>query len=183
MSQKQLVLNANENDTRQFHVASSLIDTLQQIANLVNDLNDESYVKTNVASVEGSIGAHLRHCIDHFHSLIESLDSGVMNYDARDRGVPIERNRLLALKRITEIQIALSKIDHKTLSNNITISTMIDSSNPPLRVSSSFGRELSFVLSHTIHHNAIIRVIAENLGVRTLRYFGYAPSTIAFLES
>jgi hypothetical protein len=44
------------------------------------------------------------------------------------------------------------------------------------------GRELAFVLSHTVHHNALIAVMALTLGVSIPDRFGYAPSTIAHLE-
>jgi hypothetical protein len=44
------------------------------------------------------------------------------------------------------------------------------------------GRELAFVLSHTVHHNALIAIMAQTLGVPVPARFGYAPSTIAYLE-
>jgi hypothetical protein len=41
---------------------------------------------------------------------------------------------------------------------------------------------LAFVLSHTIHHNAIIGVMANTLDIPLPARFGYAPSTIAHQE-
>ena len=53
---------------------------------------------------------------------------------------------------------------------------------PPLEADTTFVREVVFVLSHTVHHNALIGVMAKTLGVPLPPYFGYAPSTIAHLE-
>jgi hypothetical protein len=53
---------------------------------------------------------------------------------------------------------------------------------PPVEADTSVGRELVFVLSQTAHHNALIGVMAKTLGVPLPEFFGYAPSTIAYLE-
>ena len=50
---------------------------------------------------------------------------------------------------------------------------------PPVDVPTSPGRELAFVLSHTVHHNALIRVMVKLLGADVPADFGYAPSTLA----
>ncbi len=52
----------------------------------------------------------------------------------------------------------------------------------PVQVETTVGRELAFVLSHTIHHNALIGVMAAMLGVPVPDRFGYAPSTLVHLE-
>ena len=50
---------------------------------------------------------------------------------------------------------------------------------------STVGRELAYVLSHTIHHNAIIGSMVKALGGVLPERFGYAPSTVrhAHLQS
>jgi hypothetical protein len=59
---------------------------------------------------------------------------------------------------------------------------MVSSCLPPTEVETTVGRELAFVLSHTVNHNALIAVMALTLGVPVPDRFGYAPSTIAHLE-
>ncbi|MEM7623450.1 MAG: hypothetical protein AAF235_09640, partial [Planctomycetota bacterium] len=46
---------------------------------------------------------------------------------------------------------------------------------------SSLGREAAFVLSHTVHHCAMIAVMARSLRIAVPERFGYAPSTVAHL--
>ena len=43
---------------------------------------------------------------------------------------------------------------------------------------STVGRELAYLLSHTIHHYALIRLLAYDHGVRLDAEFGVAPSTL-----
>lgn len=59
---------------------------------------------------------------------------------------------------------------------------MLSADGPTRAMRSTVARELLFVVSHTVHHNAIIGAIAALLGVRTPERFGYAPSTIAYLR-
>jgi len=59
---------------------------------------------------------------------------------------------------------------------------MLGSELAPVEVETTVGRELAFVLSHTVHHNALIAVMAKTLGVPVPERFGYAPSTIVHLE-
>ena len=47
---------------------------------------------------------------------------------------------------------------------------------------STIARELAFVLSHTIHHNATIRGMVIALGLSAPASLGYAPSTLAHMD-
>ena len=43
---------------------------------------------------------------------------------------------------------------------------------------STLSRELQFLVSHTVHHDALIAAAARALGVATEPDFGIAPSTL-----
>ncbi|AFP29100.1 hypothetical protein MRBBS_0162 [Marinobacter sp. BSs20148] len=49
-------------------------------------------------------------------------------------------------------------------------------------VKTSVERELVFLASHTIHHTAIIGMLAEQAGVKVSSDFGVHPSTLRYLE-
>ena len=46
----------------------------------------------------------------------------------------------------------------------------------------SVARELVFLASHTIHHMAIIGMLAEQAGVKVSADFGVHPSTLRYLQ-
>ena len=48
--------------------------------------------------------------------------------------------------------------------------------------SSTLGRELLFLLSHTIHHYALIDLLLREEGFEVPPDFGMAPSTLKHLE-
>lgn len=48
---------------------------------------------------------------------------------------------------------------------------------------SSLMRELVFVGSHTVHHYALIKVIANDQGLQVSSNFGIAPATASFLRN
>ena len=43
-----------------------------------------------MATFGGSIGGHVRHCLDHVAALLDGLDGGVVDYEARERGTAAE---------------------------------------------------------------------------------------------
>jgi len=43
---------------------------------------------------------------------------------------------------------------------------------------SSMGRELQFLLGHTVHHSALIVMIIDGIGLSIPDGFGIAPSTL-----
>ena len=50
-----------------------------------------------------------------------------------------------------------------------------DCGNPS---SSTLGRELQFLVSHTVHHFAIIGAICHRMDIELAPTFGIAPSTL-----
>jgi hypothetical protein len=54
----------------------------------------------------------------------------------------------------------------------------VDCHGATVEVASSLGRELVFVLQHTIHHQAIVALLLAARGVTIPPRFGYAPSTV-----
>ena len=79
-----------------------------------------------------------------------------------------------ALNRRAELQTRLGEIRDR-----LRLTALVSSSLPPIETETTLGRELIFVLSHTIHHNSLIAVMAKTLGVVIPDRFGYAPSTLA----
>lgn len=163
-------------------IASASVAVFEQLADLLLQTSDAEYVQSPVGVVTSSLGGHYRHNLDHLESLLASIETGVLNYDHRERGTSVENSRLAALQSIRRLQREVLKLTEDDLSQPLRLTAMVDAHAPPMHLETTVARELAFVLSHTIHHNAIIGVMAKTLGINLPARFGYAPSTIAHQE-
>ena len=155
---------------------------LRQLAGVIEDLTDEQYTMRPVGVVESSIGAHVRHCMDHVAALLGAVRSGVLDYDDRRRGTSIESSRTAALALLDETARRLTALTTDDFHRSLLLSVTMAAGQKAVRVRSSVGRELAYVVSHTIHHNALVGAMVRTLGGRLPERFGYAPSTVAYLE-
>lgn len=134
------------------------------------------YDKTRV---EGStIGAHMRHIIEHYEELFAGLDHGIINYEARKRDADLEKDPAIALIRIEGIRGKIDRLDKLMLKRPITLKESICETCDQIEHVSSISRELSFLNLHTVHHLAIIREILRSFDVQLDENFGVAPATV-----
>lgn len=159
-----------------------LVAVLQQLEHLLDTMTDEQYQTAPVGVVSSNIGGHVRHCLDHIDALLAGVASGMLDYDQRQRGTDVETSRFAALAVIRRQTDRLLGFPAESEGWRLRLSVLVSSALPPVLVETSVGRELAFVLSHTVHHNALISVMAKTLGIPIPERFGYAPSTIAHLE-
>jgi uncharacterized damage-inducible protein DinB len=159
-----------------------LVAVLDQLADLLDAMSDEQYRSKPRDVVSSSAGGHLRHCLDHIDALLSALEGGVIDYDQRQRGTEVETSRSAALAVLRRQQRQLHTVLAGSEDRPLRLSALVHPGLPPMEADTSVGRELIFVLSHTIHHNALIAVIALALGVSVPDRFGYAPSTLAHRE-
>ena len=160
-----------------------LIGLLHQLFDLVESLSNEEYVRKPVGVVPSSVGAHVRHNLDHVEALLRGLRDGEVNYDHRNRGTDVERNRVAAMAEILRLEEELTDFPWHSVPHLVTQMALVAPDMPPVTTVTGAERELGFVISHTIHHNAIIGIMAKLLGVELPTDFGYAPSTIAHQRS
>jgi len=163
-------------------VCTCIVAVFEQLADLLLHTSDAEYVQAPVGVVTSSLGGHYRHNLDHLESLLASIETGVLNYDHRERGTSVETSRLAALQLIRRLQREVLNLTEDDLLQTLQLTAMIDAHAPPMHLETTVARELAFVLSHTIHHNAIIGVMAKTLSISLPARFGYAPATIAHQE-
>jgi uncharacterized damage-inducible protein DinB len=164
-------------------VVQPLIDLLHQLFDLVESLSNEAYTRKPVGVVSSSIGGHVRHNLDHVQAFLLGLRAGEVNYDHRDRGTDVERDRLAALGEILRLKQELTAFAWQDVPHLIKLTALVTPDRPAMTSLTSPDRELAFVVSHTVHHNAIIGIMAKLLGADLPAEFGYAPSTIAHQRS
>jgi hypothetical protein len=92
----------------------------------------------------------------------------------------METDRHLALATILGLARDLERIDETMGTREILVSsrTAGDSSEPDWS-RTTIKRELQFLVSHTVHHFALIKPMLQREGIVLDEQFGYAPSTLA----
>jgi uncharacterized damage-inducible protein DinB len=126
-----------------------------------------------------SIGPQLRHCVDHFTCLLRGLEGGLVDYDARDRDERTERDAAQCAAALDRIIEALRKIRSDELPRKFIVRQIPAPDRDAAPVASTLERELLFLSGHTIHHLAIVSLIAEHVGVTLPEDVSVAYSTAA----
>lgn len=159
----------------------SLIDAVltafQQELDLLEILSDEVYTTPSNAPYPSSVGMHLRHNLDHFEAFFTGLGSGRIDYESRSRNTMIEASPEIArsaLNGYVEKLEALRSAETLSLQVREESDAGVDACE---WLASSIGRELQFLLGHTVHHNAIIAMMVNAHGIDLPASFGVAPST------
>lgn len=154
---------------------------LSENIEVLQEISDEIYT-TFIPSLNGTLAGHFRHIIEYYNVLFEGLEKEKIVYSARKRDKSIEHSSKNAIKSIKNIQGDLDRI---ISADDIPISISDDLPNEiHTTIQSNLSRELLAVYTHTIHHNAIIKIGILTIAPHTklTEHFGIAPSTIAFHE-
>ena len=162
---------------------NAIVAVMRQVRDLLHVTSSEQYVMKPVGVINSSVAGHVRHCLDHVAALLTGAMTGRMNYDDRQRGTDVETSRLAAISAIDQHVQALEDLRPWLLDQPVLLQVLMVASGPVTTVETTLGRELAFVLSHTVHHNALIAVIARVLNVPVPERFGYAPSTLAYMDN
>ncbi|HMF95553.1 MAG TPA: DinB family protein [Vicinamibacterales bacterium] len=155
----------------------ALWQRLDEIANLLLAIPPALYTAPVEGRVSGTVGAHVRHCLDHVAALVGAEPSATLSYDRRRRGTTIEADPAAALQQILRLEQALQRWSSRSLDDPVRVASQIDPSGSSIVGWSTLGRELAFVLNHTIHHQATIAAVMALHGVAAPDGFGFAPST------
>jgi hypothetical protein len=154
-----------------------LTGLLDQLRDVVTLLPRSMYVARPAARVSGSVGEHVRHCLDHVASLADGIEGESLSYDRRRRGTTVEIDPTTAVSEIERLLTRLERMPSTDVERSLTLTVMIDPHAPPVVMRSTLDREIAFVLLHTVHHCALIAVLLEWQGWRVPHDFGVAPST------
>lgn len=157
--------------------AGALWRLLNELDSLLRDLDPEVYCARFAADVSGSIGEHVRHCLDHISALVAADPSNTLSYDVRQRGTAVEHDPAEALGQILQLKHALAAWSTRSLDEPIRVASMMSRGGDSVIGWSTFARELAFVVSHTIHHQAIIGLLLAVHGHAVPDRFGHSPST------
>jgi hypothetical protein len=133
-----------------------------------------------VTGQRSPIGAHFRHVLDHYSAFLHGLERGRIDYDQRERDPELETDLQEAQAAARQIEVALAALSTTTLRGPVLVNVAVatESHGDPTWEPSTVQRELAFLLSHTVHHYALISLHARHQGVDLGEEFGVAPSTL-----
>jgi uncharacterized damage-inducible protein DinB len=174
------------NGKRMNAMTNSLVEenahAIGQLVGLLDELPEHLYRQCFGGRKQHVIGKHVRHIIDHYSALLSATFStvAVLDYENRNRDLTLETDRRAGRKRLSEISRQLRQGFEKPHLNQLAMCHNSDGQQQ--LVGSSVDRELVFLASHTVHHMAIIGMLAEQAGMEISADFGVHPSTLRYLE-
>jgi hypothetical protein len=156
---------------------STNLDILNQLKELLEAVSDKSYA-TPLALLHGSsVGQHVRHTLEFYQCLLHQSPSGQIDYDARLRNLQLETDPAVAL-------LAVEVLTEKILLLNPDTVLQLHSTfqEHTIKTKSTLARELIYLIEHTIHHFAIIKIALHEQypDVKLPANFGVAYSTIKY---
>jgi uncharacterized damage-inducible protein DinB len=170
---------------RQKTLVEANVCRLRQAWELLERISDESYSSSPAEIAPHRAGGHMRHILEFYECFLSGLEWSHIDYDARRRDPEIETCRRAAISRIEAIIVALRT--EPLLSTDAAIwvrmEDAVDTGIAESFLTSSIGRELQTLSSHTIHHFALIAMTLRLQGHPVPADFGMAPSTLRHLRS
>jgi hypothetical protein len=161
--------------------ASVLRDNLHYLGQalaLVRSIAPARFTHKNPPLYNSGVGPHLRHCMDHYELFLSGLESGSVDFDQRQRREDQQNDPRIMAEWIQALMRGMQGVGSERLSQGLRVKMDCGSELADPWSQSSVLRELQFLISHTVHHFALIRMILLDQGVQTPAGFGVAPSTL-----
>jgi len=151
---------------------------LDRVDQLLAGLSPAQYTRTQAGA--DPIGKHVRHMLEHYDSLLRGLE-GAIDYETRAREEELEHSPAAARDRIRLIRGRMIDLPAEGYTRNTWIRYTPQAEGHDERwIGSTLEREIHFVLSHTVHHMALIALLAHHAGENVDPAFGVAGSTLRY---
>lgn len=147
---------------------------------LLSPLGEARFTARIPICFDASIGGHVRHIVEHYQSFLRGLDEGKFDYEHRPRDASIEGNAAVAVAALEDICVRLQAAGATLPNRGLPLCAETTAGE---LTGTSVLRELEFLLSHTIHHYALVAIMARLQGCEPEATFGVAPSTLKFQQS
>ena len=152
------------------------IENLQMLKGILQRLDDTQYDAPLEVLSNSTIGQHVRHVLEFYLCLLNSMESGTVNYDTRQRDLALQSHVQSGIHTIEHI---IHRLNSTRVNLPLTLKGDHGIESPaPFSVDSNVQRELAFNLEHAIHHQALIKIGLNQLGQHMQSGFGVAPSTL-----
>jgi hypothetical protein len=137
------------------HLIQSAVFTIAQLKELLPALDNERYIASLPVFSGRTVGMHVRHIIEFYQCLLLGIAKAEVDYDARKRDLQLESDTAFAIRNCEQLISDISRIHENP---SLTLLTGEDLNVKKIAIPSCFHRELTYVIEHTIHHFAIIKM-------------------------
>ncbi len=151
---------------------------LSQLKDIILQLRPGHYSEPVKVLNNSTLGQHIRHTIEFFLCLMDARNQREINYDLRKHDEFIQTDEKLAVSIIDSVDKFLSEAMSDFEIQHVANYEVTGGEN--VSMTSSFYRELSYNIEHTIHHMALIKVAINQQFeyVKLPEHFGVASSTV-----
>lgn len=150
---------------------------LRQGRALLDALDEGGFTRNAPSLSLSGVGPHLRHVLDFYGRFLSALEGdgpARIDYDLRDRDERVERDPAHAGAVLDATVTRLAALGRRFAAG---APVEVKSDGSPW-IPSTVDRELQSLVSHTVHHYALIAVAVRAHGGDPGREFGVAPSTL-----
>jgi hypothetical protein len=135
-------------------------EVLGQLLDLCRRLSPSEYARPLPVLSGYSVGTHVRHVLE-FYDLLLNHGAGPLSYDHRKHDRQLETCPAGTARKLETL---LAGLDALPPDGPLVLETRLSPGNDaPVRVPSSYPRELLYNLEHAIHHMALIRIAVNSL--------------------
>lgn len=158
------------------------VHLLEQGRALLARVDEELYAKPEGAVGLSGAGSHFRHLLDFYDRFLEGLGAERIDYDRRRRDPALEVDPAAARARLAQVIEALRALAGRELTPALLIKADAEGASAAETpwAGSTVERELQVLMSHTVHHYALIAVSLRLNDVDPGEEFGVAPSTLRY---
>ena len=161
-------------------IAAQNVVVLEQGLEIFARLDSALFTSTPEGLTASAVGGHFRHIHDYYRCFLRDVESGRIDYDQRERDPRFEVDLEHAAAEFRATAAALSGLRDGDAELMVKMDAV---DGGPIDWSrSTVARELRFLISHTIHHYALIAMILKVQGFDCGQGFGVAPSTLEYWE-
>ncbi|MEQ8955663.1 MAG: hypothetical protein RL120_16140 [Gammaproteobacteria bacterium] len=151
---------------------------LEQCAQLLDQVPPQVY--SNNSPDRASVGVHMRHVFDRFHCFFQGLGSACINYDDRSRDREIETNIAAAGFALNSLRKRLQQLEPGVMQQPIEVREAVHHQLGAVALPSTVAREMLGLITHSVHHLAIVAIMLQARGIVMDPDFGKAPSTVIY---
>jgi hypothetical protein len=154
--------------------------SLRQLKVFLIQINQEQYTKSLEVFSGSTLGMHTRHILEFYQCLFAFHENKIVDFDKRMRNPKIESNLNTAFEKVENIMQHLVQLN---MNSELKLAMNISVANEKMiLVDTNLERELIYLLEHTIHHMAILKMgcLVDFKHIVFEEYFGVAYSTIKF---